>query len=254
MATAIKADREIARHIARVAARLFAERGYHATPVRVIVEEAGVAKPTLYHYFGSKEGLAQAVLTVPLARLVDSLRALLDGPADPLRRLVAMAEAYLDFSREDPDRARFVHGLFFGPKGPGPAAELVQFADALASPVRRGRGPGHRGRTRRAGAGRRLHDGPPRAAHHPRDGLPVSGAGARAGRGISPGEGPDPGLRATGGSTGRRPCDLGDLMVPWRRRGSVLRKSRFLLGFAAILPGLSGCGAKNQYAPPPLRP
>ena len=132
MATAIKADREIARHIARVAARLFAERGYHATPVRVIVEEAGVAKPTLYHYFGSKEGLAQAVLTVPLARLVDSLRALLDGPADPLRRLVAMAEAYLDFSREDPDRARFVHGLFFGPKGPGPAAELVQFADALA--------------------------------------------------------------------------------------------------------------------------
>ena len=131
MATAIKTDREIARHIARVAARLFAERGYHATPVRVIVEEAGVAKPTLYHYFGSKEGLAQAVLTVPLARLVDSLRALLDGPADPLRRLVAMAEAYLDFSREDPDRARFVHGLFFGPKGPGPAAELVQFADAL---------------------------------------------------------------------------------------------------------------------------
>jgi AcrR family transcriptional regulator len=131
MATAIKTEREIARHIARVAARLFAERGYHATPVRVIVEEAGVAKPTLYHYFGSKEGLAQAVMTVPLARLVDSMRALLDGPADPLRRLVAMAETYLDFSREDPDRARFVHGLFFGPKGPGPAAELAQFADSL---------------------------------------------------------------------------------------------------------------------------
>jgi AcrR family transcriptional regulator len=131
MATATKTERDLARHIARVAARLFAERGYHATPVRVIAEEAGVAKPTLYHYFGSKEGLAQAVLTVPLARLVDSLRVLLDEPADPLRRLVAMAGAYLEFSREDPDRARFVHGLFFGPKGPGPAAELVQFADAL---------------------------------------------------------------------------------------------------------------------------
>src|SRR3954447_14463114 len=65
----------------------------------------------------AKEGLAQAVLTVPLARLVDSLRVLLDEPADPSRRLVAMAGAYLEFSREDPDRARFVHGLFFGPKG-----------------------------------------------------------------------------------------------------------------------------------------
>jgi RND family efflux transporter MFP subunit len=31
----------------------------------------------------------------------------------------------------------------------------------------------------------------------------------------------------------------------------VLRKSLVLLGFAAILPGLSGCGAKNEYAPPP---
>lgn len=132
MPTAIKSEREIARHIARVAARLFAERGYHATPVRVIVEEAGVAKPTLYHYYGSKEGLAQAVLNVPMARLVDSLRTRLDEPADPLRRLVAMAEAYLDFSREDPDRARFVYGLFFGLKGPGPAAELARFADALA--------------------------------------------------------------------------------------------------------------------------
>ena len=31
----------------------------------------------------------------------------------------------------------------------------------------------------------------------------------------------------------------------------MLRKSRFLLGFAAILPGLSGCGAKNRVCPAP---
>src|SRR3954469_24859831 len=40
-------------------------------------------------------------------------------------------------------------------------------------------------------------------------------------------------------------------MVPWERGRSVLRKSLFLPGFAAIFSGLSGCGAKNQYAPPP---
>ncbi len=55
----------VARHIARTAARLFAERGYDATSVREIVEAAGVAKPTMYYYFRSKEGLAQALLTVP---------------------------------------------------------------------------------------------------------------------------------------------------------------------------------------------
>ena len=45
--------------IARVAARLFASRGFDATSVREIVEGAGVAKPTLYYYFQSKEGLAR---------------------------------------------------------------------------------------------------------------------------------------------------------------------------------------------------
>ena len=64
----------VARHIARSAARLFAERGYDATSVREIVEAAGVAKPTLYYYFRSKEGLAQALLTVPLTNLVAELR------------------------------------------------------------------------------------------------------------------------------------------------------------------------------------
>src|SRR3954470_266373 len=128
MATATKTERDLARHIARVAARLFAERGYHATPVRVIAEEAGVAKPTLYHHFGSKEGLAQAVLTVPLARLVDSLQALVGEAADPLRHLEAMVESHFKFAREDPDRARFVCALFFGPKCPGLAAEFARVA------------------------------------------------------------------------------------------------------------------------------
>lgn len=121
----------LTRHIARVAARLFAERGYEATPVRVIAEEAGVAKPTLYHHFGSKEALAQALVTDPLERLADVLGGLLDAPHPPVRRLEAMAEAYFAFSREDPDRARFVYGLFFGPGGSALVAELARHADAL---------------------------------------------------------------------------------------------------------------------------
>ncbi len=48
--------------ILRVAARLFATRGFEATSVREIVEAAGVTKPTLYYYFGSKEGLATGAL------------------------------------------------------------------------------------------------------------------------------------------------------------------------------------------------
>jgi len=36
-------------------------KGYDAVGVQEIAEAAGVAKPTLYHFFGSKGGLLEAL-------------------------------------------------------------------------------------------------------------------------------------------------------------------------------------------------
>ena len=41
---------------------VFGRNGYTGTSLDAIAEEAGVSKPTLYIYFGSKEGLFEAVL------------------------------------------------------------------------------------------------------------------------------------------------------------------------------------------------
>jgi AcrR family transcriptional regulator len=117
----------VARHIARAAAKLFAERGYDATSVREIVEAAGVAKPTLYYYFRSKEGLAQALLTVPLKGLVATLRNLVTAEADPIRCMQRVLEAHYTFCRDDPDRSRFIYSLFFGPLRSEVAGELEPF-------------------------------------------------------------------------------------------------------------------------------
>jgi AcrR family transcriptional regulator len=43
--------------ILAVASRLFAEKGYGDTPTSEIAREAGVAEGTLYHHFGSKDGI-----------------------------------------------------------------------------------------------------------------------------------------------------------------------------------------------------
>lgn len=43
--------------ILAVASRLFAEKGYANTPTSEIAREAGVAEGTLYHHFGSKDGI-----------------------------------------------------------------------------------------------------------------------------------------------------------------------------------------------------
>lgn len=53
------------RTILTAARRLFAERGYARTPVRLIAQQAGVAPQTIYAHFGSKAGV--------LAGLVDLL-------------------------------------------------------------------------------------------------------------------------------------------------------------------------------------
>jgi AcrR family transcriptional regulator len=122
----------VARHIARAAARLFAERGYDATSVREIVEAAGVAKPTLYYYFRSKEGLAQALITVPLSNLTATLQRIVSQVEDPITCLEQVVDAQYNFCREDPDRGRFIYALLFGPLGSEVASELEPFKESLS--------------------------------------------------------------------------------------------------------------------------
>src|SRR5215472_7871714 len=49
-------------HLLAVAQRMFCESGFHAVSVDAILEEAGVARMTLYKNFGSKEELIVATL------------------------------------------------------------------------------------------------------------------------------------------------------------------------------------------------
>jgi AcrR family transcriptional regulator len=55
---------ETKRRIVREALKLFLEGGYDRTSLRDIAEAVGVTKPAIYHHFGSKEDLLQAVLTL----------------------------------------------------------------------------------------------------------------------------------------------------------------------------------------------
>ena len=56
-----------------VALPLFARRGYHAVSVDEVAAGAGVTKPMVYAYFGSKEGLFEACASRAADRLVAEL-------------------------------------------------------------------------------------------------------------------------------------------------------------------------------------
>ncbi len=129
----------VATTIARVAARLFAERGFDATSIREIATEAGVTKPTLYYHFGSKQGLGEAILTRPMADLADRLARLAadDLPGrDPPGLLAAIFQVHIDFVVADPDRSRFVLAVCFGPAASGFGAAIERFGVAFEQSFR----------------------------------------------------------------------------------------------------------------------
>ena len=50
-------------HLVKLAAELFAKKGFQATTVREIAEEAGILSGSLYHHFDSKESMVDEILT-----------------------------------------------------------------------------------------------------------------------------------------------------------------------------------------------
>ena len=65
MATTVSSSSD---RILQSALELFSSKGYDATSVREICEAAGITKPTLYHFYGSKEGVYRALVDGTLER------------------------------------------------------------------------------------------------------------------------------------------------------------------------------------------
>jgi AcrR family transcriptional regulator len=107
-------DNSTRARIEKCALELFATKGFSASSVREIVEAAGVTKPTLYYYFGNKEGLYQTVIQGSVQRFFSELAGVI-GPPRPLRaRLRAMANTYYDWLRNEPLLATAIYRDTFG--------------------------------------------------------------------------------------------------------------------------------------------
>jgi AcrR family transcriptional regulator len=81
------------------AERLMAEQGYEAATVAALVDEAGIPPSSIYHYFGSKEGVLLAVMERGAERFFDALPDLdrrIGSRRDHLRGLVEAVAATLE--------------------------------------------------------------------------------------------------------------------------------------------------------------
>jgi AcrR family transcriptional regulator len=117
--------------ILKKALALFSEKGYDATSVREICEAAGITKPTLYHFYGSKEGVYRAIVEGALDRFRADMVFALDGEGSLRHRLLRMARAYVEATRREPDLARFIMALIHNAPRSAPATDFVGFYQGI---------------------------------------------------------------------------------------------------------------------------
>jgi TetR/AcrR family transcriptional regulator, fatty acid metabolism regulator protein len=117
------------RQLLEAAVRVFARKGYHASRVGDIAEEAGVAHGLLYHYFESKDQVLEAVFhenwSILQARIA-GVEETEEPAADQLRHIAAIVlRTWLHL----PDVVRVVIREF------GRSPELAERIGELAQPI-----------------------------------------------------------------------------------------------------------------------
>ena len=121
-------DRET--QILDVASKHFATGGFATTSVATIAEHAGISKPLIYSYFGSKEGLYEACLDRGGALLADEMERIARGDAVGVERGMRTLTGLFTLLEDQ----RHLWRLFFDTTAPttGPIRDAITgYADRI---------------------------------------------------------------------------------------------------------------------------
>lgn len=106
-----------ARIVAATAA-VFAEHGSHGLSVALILDRAGISRPTFYRYFANAEEPLQLILDESDMALVNGLQAALDRADDEIAMVVNGVDAYLAWARAHGPALRPLFAELHDPSSP----------------------------------------------------------------------------------------------------------------------------------------
>lgn len=92
----------------QAALQVFAERGYSGTSIKDIARASGSASGLLYHYFDSKEGLANAVYRDAKARMAHSIGHDFPRTGPWRQRFATLWARTLRFAQDEPATFQFL--------------------------------------------------------------------------------------------------------------------------------------------------
>jgi AcrR family transcriptional regulator len=89
------------------AARIFSRRGYHATTVKDIVDEAGMSVGSFYFYFKNKEDILESLYDLIIPSILEMLdREVAEGSFGVVERICDVVTLTLKFFHEREDMAK----------------------------------------------------------------------------------------------------------------------------------------------------
>ena len=95
---------------------LFSTEGYGNVGINKIVDSVSVKKPTLYHHFGSKQGLLDALLSYYFTPYLDNLAEQCNYSGDIVNTLERVTRFSYEFAKQTPSLHFFILTLIFSPK------------------------------------------------------------------------------------------------------------------------------------------
>jgi AcrR family transcriptional regulator len=122
------------RQILDAAVRVFSERGYHNASMDEISDVAGVSKPMIYAYLGSKEDLFAACINREATRLLEAVTRGVHGDLPPDMQLWHGLRAFFDFVGEQRESWQVLHRQAISQGGPF-SEELLAMRDRAISLV-----------------------------------------------------------------------------------------------------------------------
>jgi AcrR family transcriptional regulator len=135
-------DETVRARLLAAAIGLFARKGFAATTVREIVEDAGVTKPALYYYFGSKEGIFQEMMRGALSTFEATVADVLKMKGSASRRVLSFLDSVHALVLAHLDVMRVVDSLYYGPSQGAPSFDFevvhTRFMETLTGLVREG--------------------------------------------------------------------------------------------------------------------
>jgi AcrR family transcriptional regulator len=136
-----QADRR--RQILAAAVKVFAQKGFHASRVGDIAEEAGIAYGLVYHYYESKEDLLETIFRTTWTEMLARIGEVEEAGAPAAEAVRQVTALLLRTWRRDPDLVRvLVREVTRNQHVQQEVEEITQAMEALERIIQRGQESG----------------------------------------------------------------------------------------------------------------